>query len=146
RVVTALDLPSRAGFRVEGDDLSPLKKWMIEKGLSSDPTKLTPERQAIEIYLDDLQVYPVVGTTVISVTYTSTDPTTAAEVANSVADEYVNLTREAQSMTTSKATEWLAEQIEQLREKVVASESAVEAYRTEAGLLQGSQSMLSNES
>ncbi|WP_342642397.1 GumC family protein [Rhodoligotrophos ferricapiens] len=146
RVVKALDLTAKPEFQASQEEPNAVKRWLIEKGLAADPRKLDPLRYAIETYFQDIQIYPVVETKVISVTFTSTDPQLAAQVANEVADQYVSSTQEDQSASTEKASEWLSSQIEQLRDKVVASERAVEEYRTKAGLLQGSQGMLSNES
>ncbi|WP_137390703.1 GumC family protein [Rhodoligotrophos defluvii] len=146
RVVKALDLTSKPEFQFSDEEPNVVEKWLIEKGLAADPRTFTPLQQALEIYYDDLQVYPIGGSKVVSIAFTTTNPQLAADVANAVADQYVNSTRQTQSETTSNASEWLAQQIEQLRDKVVASERAVEEYRAQAGLLQGSQSMLSNES
>ncbi|MGF7159957.1 uncharacterized protein involved in exopolysaccharide biosynthesis [Rhodoligotrophos appendicifer] len=146
RVIEALDLSSKPEFQLTEADLSAPEKWLIEQGLLDNPLNLDPERRTLEAYNQALQVYPVKETKVISIAFTAKDPEVAAAVANEVAQQYLASTQETQSATTGRATEWLNGQIEQLREKVVESEKAVEEYRTRAGLLQGSRSALSAES
>src|SRR5690606_37352470 len=81
----------------------------------------------------------------IEIEATSRNPQTAADMANSLAEVYVVSTREAQSESTARARGWLSEQIETLRKKVVASEDAVENFRSESGLLKGPTATLSSQ-
>lgn len=74
---------------------------------------------------------------VISIGFTSEDPIRAAEVANKIADNYILDQLEAKFEATSRTTAWLNDKISGLRQKVDVSERAVEAFRKEAGLLQG---------
>src|SRR5205085_1629098 len=82
---------------------------------------------------------------VIVIKYASTDPEIAADVANTLAETYVMSTREAESEPTSRAREWLAHQIEALRQKVVETEAAAEEFRARAGLLKGTQATLGSQ-
>ena len=79
---------------------------------------------------------------VISIGFSSENPDRAAQVANKIADDYILDQLEAKFEATSRTTAWLNEKISGLREKVDASERAVEAYRKEAGLLQGTEGPL----
>ncbi len=75
----------------------------------------------------------------------STKPVIASNVAKNLAAKYVGATRSAQSATTDRAQDWLAQQIEKLRKKVVDSEVTVEDFRTQAGLLRGTTNTLNSQ-
>lgn len=146
RLIGELGLVDNPNFQPPAEEPTGIRKWLIEKRILPDPRQMTPERYALEVYYEDLEVYPIKGANVVAIAFTSPDPSLSAEVANTLANLYVKSTREIFSTDTNRASTWLADQIEQLRDKVVASERAVEEYRTQAGLLQGREHKLSNES
>ena len=112
-------------------------KLLALVGVRTQSVRMTERDRALETYSENLVVYAVNRSSVIKVEYTATDPKIAAEVANAIADAYIEETQTAQAAPISDAREWLAGQIDALREKVVQSEVAVEEYRAQAGLLQG---------
>jgi uncharacterized protein involved in exopolysaccharide biosynthesis/Mrp family chromosome partitioning ATPase len=112
-------------------------KLLARVGLQTDSIKMTERQRALDNYLESLVVYAVNRSSVIKIEYTATDPKIAAQIANAVAQAYLEATQSAQAEPISDAREWLAGQIDALREKVVQSEVAVEEYRAQAGLLQG---------
>ncbi len=122
--------------------IGPFKKLKILFGFSPDPRKQTPEQRALEIWYRHLRVYSIPRTKIIIIEFSSSNPETAAAVANTLAEVYVEQTRHAQLEQTGEARQWLKEQIEKLRKKVVESEVAVERFRAEAGLLRGARSTL----
>lgn len=66
---------------------------------------------------------------VLSIDFTSTDPEKAARIANAVAESYVHTQLASKIQATTKATRWLTERVEQLRDRVLEGEHAVEEYR-----------------
>ncbi len=124
---------------------STLKTLLIRFGLASSDTKLAEREKALRRFRDNLTVYRIERSSVIVIEYESSDPAIAAEVANAVAGAYVASTQAAQAAPINDARKWLSEQIEDLRDKVVKSEVAVEEYRAQAGLIQGTGSKLSNQ-
>jgi succinoglycan biosynthesis transport protein ExoP len=145
RVVDALDLLDNPEFSGRGVPVSPVTRILAALGFISDPRKKTPEQRAIEAYYRNLVVYVVPKSQVIAIEFTSRIPDMAAKLANAVADTYVIETRQAQTESTGRARDWLAGQIEELRGKVVASETAAEAFRAKAGLLKGSTATLGSQ-
>lgn len=144
RVVQKLKLQDRAEFdSLSSNGLGLVSRIRIALGFGEDPRNKTPEQRALSRYDSMLTVYQIPLSKVIAIQYSSNDPKTAAEVANTLAETYVTSTREAQSEPTNRAREWLAQQIEELRKKVAESESAAEEFRARAGLLKGAQSTLS---
>ena len=67
----------------------------------------------------------------ISVDFTSIDPETAARVANTIAELYVEHQLGAKQAATTGAVDWLAHRLDELREQLVQSEQAAEEYRVE---------------
>lgn len=74
-------------------------------------------------------------TYIIDIRAVAQDPNLAAEIANGVADQYIVEQLEAKLESVRRENLWLSERLGTLREEVNAKESAVEAYRAEAGLL-----------
>ncbi len=145
RVVTALDLPSKAEFDPMKKGLSMFKQIMIAGGFKDDPRLMTVEQRALERLYDQLTVYPIPESNVIGIKFEAGDGQTAADVANTLAQTYVLSTREAKSGDNSRARKWLGGQIEELRAKVSVSDAAVEKFRAESGLLKGSVSTLGTQ-
>ncbi|MFN0192458.1 MAG: exopolysaccharide transport family protein [Aestuariivirga sp.] len=137
RVIDALKLKERAEFDSLRKGMGRLQTFLIAIGFGDDPRLKTAEQRALSRYLGQLTVYQVEGSNAAVIKYSARDPQTAAEVPNTLAENYVASTRETQSEPTGRAREWLARQIEDLRKKVSASEQAVEEFRSSAGLLQG---------
>ncbi|MBK0398726.1 polysaccharide biosynthesis tyrosine autokinase [Limibaculum sp. M0105] len=66
---------------------------------------------------------------VILIGMESEDPRKAALIANTVADQYLVDQLEAKFEATQRATSWLNERVSELRERVEASEAAIEAFK-----------------
>ncbi len=65
----------------------------------------------------------------------SADAQYAADVVNTVAQEYIALGIENRAQKTRSAGQWLTEQIEELRQKVVDSEAALKGYQAKEGIV-----------
>lgn len=101
--------------------------------------------EVVDTFLRHLDVRPTKASRVISVRFRSHDPQLAAEIANAVVDTYTNRFIETKIAMAGKATSWLHGQVSALREAVARSEKAVEAFRSQSGLLRGSQVTLISE-
>ncbi|MGH6895633.1 MAG: polysaccharide biosynthesis tyrosine autokinase [Geminicoccaceae bacterium] len=87
--------------------------------------------EVTEAFLKQLEVGPSGQSYAISVAFTSVDPETAARVANTMADLYVEHQLESKQTATTGALDWLAHRLDELREQLVQSERAAEEYRVE---------------
>jgi len=74
------------------------------------------------------------STYVIDLNIWSRDPAKAARIANAFGEAYLDDQRNAKASATRQASEWLNQRVEELRDRVIASERALEQYRAEAGL------------
>ena len=90
------------------------------------------ERQTVNRnVLSRLELEPVRGARVIDISFISLDPTTAARVANRIAEQYIVDQLEARLEATRAATDWLSVRVDELEQRVQVAEDAVERARAE---------------
>ncbi len=92
--------------------------------------------QTIDHLLSGLRVSNDGRSYTIVISFTSPDPSYAARVANTVAEEYLVLQTEMKSTATRQANAWLGQRLGELRQTLETSEQAVEAYRQKEGLFE----------
>jgi len=106
-------------------------------------------KQIFEGVIDAVQgaisINRVGPTYVINITATSAKPETAAKLANTVAQVYLNNQLDTKLEATKRANTWLSEQITQLRSEVKDKESLVEQKRAAAGIYNVGTSTLNEE-
>ncbi len=88
------------------------------------------------VFLQKLKVSQVKRSQVINVAFEAEDPKLAAKIANEIADKYIVGQLQAKFDATKKATDWLNDQLGELKQKVESSERAVEQYRKTHELLE----------
>lgn len=132
-VIDKLNLTSRPEFDPASKP-SAIDSFLIAIGLRDNPTDATIHQRVMESYFERLSVYPLQKSRVIGVEFSASDPILAAEVANAVADAFVNLQQDAKRQSAVAATEWLQQEIERLRGRVADAEQAVADYQTKHGL------------
>ncbi len=122
--------------------LAVMEQWSVivfgpreEKELSEEEKAERQHIDVIDVVLDGLRVKPQGRSRVIGIAFESENPRTAASAANAFADLYIVDQLEAKFEATQRATAWLSDRLTDLREKVEASERAVEAYRANSGLI-----------
>jgi polysaccharide biosynthesis transport protein len=87
------------------------------------------ERQAVRALQSRLSVRRVGLTYVIEIGFRSTNPDRAAEIANAVADAYIDDQLESKFQAARRAGVWLQDRLRELREQASAAERAVVAYK-----------------
>lgn len=136
-VIEKLKLGERSEFDPALTGISPIKAVLGLLGLVKDPLSMTPEERVLEAYYDRLTVTPVDKSRVINIDFRSQDPELAAQVANAIAEAYLVRQREAKQDQAKSAGEWLAGEIESMRQKVEEAEAKVEDFRAKSNLLVG---------
>ena len=91
----------------------------------------------IDRFQDRLEVLPLENSRVIALRFSSVSPEKAAEIANTLAQEYLNSRLETKFELTQRATTWLGRRIDELRGRLAEAERAVEQSRGDFGLLEG---------
>lgn len=95
------------------------------------PTESAGQAGAINRLLSGLAVNPIVNSRLVDVTFRSPDATLAAAVANGVANAYIEQNLETRFNSSKDATDFLAGQLAQQRQKVESSQRALQQYREE---------------
>jgi polysaccharide biosynthesis transport protein len=100
---------------------------------------------ATDLFLEQLKVGQSRRSYAISVSFTSTDPATAAQVANAMAELYIDHQLQSKVLATSGALDWLTRRLNELRKQVVEAEQAAESYREENQLLGSDRGLAFND-
>lgn len=116
-----------------------LSSALVAIGLKSNPLDTAPEERVLKAFREKLEVYPVEGSRIIAIEFSSQDPKLAAAVPNRMADLYLSMQSGAKVDTQSETARWLEPEIEALRAKVQEAEKKVADYRTSAGLFRSSE-------
>ena len=82
-----------------------------------------------------ITVVPVGYTNILSINVEAQDEKLVVQLANSVANAYINADRDARFKVTQQANAWLQERTQSLREALLASERALQDYREKHGLV-----------
>lgn len=121
--------------------LDALSRILVLLGLKRDPTQDTVEARVTQAFLDKLTVFSPPKTRVITIQFSSKDPQLAARVANVVAELYIEEQSAAKRATAKQAADALAGQISDLRTRLATADAERERYRSQAGLLSGSNNL-----
>lgn len=111
--------------------------WFNDR--SDKPVDNTADRsmpRIIDAFEDKLKVTNDGRSRIITISFQSENPITAAQIANTLADAYIVERLDAKFEATKRANIWLADRINTLRQELQVSEDAVERFRAENGLLQ----------
>lgn len=95
------------------------------------------EDRLLKSFSDKIQIMPVRGARLAHITVNSEDPKFAAEAANTLAFVYIGRTQELASNSKEKAARWFVAHLDELRNKVEASQQALYRFRAKHGLLKG---------
>ncbi|WP_243450978.1 GumC family protein [Sphingosinicella sp. CPCC 101087] len=139
--VAVLESPSLLGQVVDRLKLTEHPEFNPELASQSGrPAMASAARdRAIRILAAGLDVEREGVSYAIAINYVSPDPTVAAAVANDVMAAYLDRQRENRSAHTERAARLLGGRLEDLRQEVLAAESAVADYRARHQLFAASQ-------
>jgi uncharacterized protein involved in exopolysaccharide biosynthesis len=132
-VIDRLDLVRRPEFDPKTGP-SPIDRLRVLLGREPRRVAGSPAQRVMQKYYERLSVYPLEKSRVIGVEVEAPDPALAAEIANAIAEAFVDLQQEDKRGSAMAATAWLEQEIERLRDRVAEAEQAVADYRTGADL------------
>jgi Mrp family chromosome partitioning ATPase/capsular polysaccharide biosynthesis protein len=87
--------------------------------------------QRYQAYLKDLDVRRKGNTTLIDVAFSDQDAGRAADIVNAVMKEYLNDQIRVKTDAIRNANGWLSDWVTELRQKLAASEKAIQTYKSE---------------
>ena len=104
---------------------------------ASQDSVIDPDTQqtVLKEFKDRLSVDPVRRSRLVQISFESQDPKTAAEVVNSLTDNYIQENLESRWQSAQKASEWLSQQLESFKAKLEKSEDDLQSYAQKNGLL-----------
>lgn len=94
---------------------------------------------------DNMDVERVGKSYALSIGYTSRSPDQAADIANALADAYLVDKLNSKFEATSRASGWLQERIDELKQKALESDLAVQKFRTDHGLVATDGNLLTDQ-
>ncbi|TIN18367.1 MAG: polysaccharide biosynthesis tyrosine autokinase, partial [Mesorhizobium sp.] len=139
RVVFQLGLSEKPDFLFPTPDFSLSNILYRAFGISKSPSlqERTPEeREAIAIgrVVSNLTVTLVTNTSLLSITFEDQNPKYASDVANQVAQSFIDQRLDQTSETSDLAREFIQEQVLQVKQKLQKSEEELVAYAKDAGI------------
>jgi succinoglycan biosynthesis transport protein ExoP len=120
-------------------------KVMALFGEGDQPSKERIEHAAVELIQRNLRVERILTTYVLSLSYRSTDPTKATQIVNAIANAYIVAALDAKYEATRRATEWLQQRSEELRQQATASDEAVQTYKAKNNIVGTSRGLMSEQ-
>jgi len=111
-----------------------------EQGSTAFANNANPDPQRrhsalISTFLGGLRVEPIKSTRLVNICFESPHPKLAAQIANGLAQAYIEQSLELTTGTSQDAIKFLTKKIHELRRKVEESESALERYKEEKGII-----------
>jgi succinoglycan biosynthesis transport protein ExoP len=91
----------------------------------------------LHAYLNDLTVTPLVDTNLVKITFLSPDPELAAQIANQHVREYEHQQRDVHGEQSEEAQRYLRAKLLDVKSNLEHSEAALNAYRSEKGIIPG---------
>jgi len=133
RVINQLGLDQVAEFRPRNRAWP----WRAKKMPEGDVTGSDPSvsENVLARFQDKLSVKPNRRSRTVEISFESEDPNLAAQVVNTLSSNYVDKNLEARWNATQKASEWLSQQMLDLKAKLEKSEDELQQYAAQNGLL-----------
>ena len=108
--------------------------WPKKSDEPAHPAMTEEERKFLEFvdkFLKKLKVAPIKSTRMVDISFDSPHPEIAADVANTLASQYIQLNFETKYNTTNAASEFLSEQLVDLKTRVAKAEEDLASFSRE---------------
>ncbi|MDO8236703.1 cellulose synthase operon protein YhjQ/BcsQ [Citrobacter werkmanii] len=106
-----------------------------KQGAESSESRQLRMEQALKTLSKNLNVIGIRTTNLASITYESPSPLVAADVANGVAQAFINYTVEQKRLKVEKARELNFEKMEEIQKSIAKQKEEMDSYLKNAGLL-----------
>jgi succinoglycan biosynthesis transport protein ExoP len=151
-VIKMLDLASDPEFTSESTGLLGLVKSAATRLMAPPQADLLTLRgedelvqQALSYFINNLSVWRVRRSYVIAISFESLDESKAARIANALGEAYIQDQLEAKYAATAKATSWLKERIEELRQETETADRLTLEFQTKNNLTEAGGKLLSEQ-
>lgn len=113
-------------------------KNSLDDEISANETSFA-RRRAVDELKDRLSIHPRGRSLAIEITMKAPHPDMASDLANALADAYIDRQLKLKKETAHNAKLWLGHRLDELEKKVHAAAQAVETYRSENNLINAGQ-------
>lgn len=152
-VVDKLNLPEDPQFMAPGQSMfsmQSIKSLLLPQFLFAEKEVKAEDKRgarlgAIRTVIGSMAVERVGRTYVLNVRYTSQDPALSQKIASAIADAYLVDKLNSKYEATRRASDWMQARIDELKQKALESDLAVQKFRSENGLVQSSEGRLLSE-
>jgi len=106
--------------------------------LAPDADKVTRQRveeRLVDVVALGVEVSPIRDSSLVNVSYLSPDPKFAAEVANTLAQAFIEQSLALRFATSQEAAQWLKQQLAEARKKLEESEARLNKYKREHNIV-----------
>jgi len=103
--------------------------WPASKSPMAN-TQIDPKEAAIAAFENRMSVSRVGMINLIEISFNSSSPNRAAEIANAIAEAFMADQVKAKSEVNRSATNWMQDRLKNLNEQALAAERAVDAYKS----------------
>jgi succinoglycan biosynthesis transport protein ExoP len=121
-----------------------IRRWLGGGEVRFDQIE-AKRRQALANLLGNMKVSRVGRSYVLEISFTAPSPRLAAAVAGAIADAYLTDKLDAKYDATRRAGTWLQERIEELRQRSLESDLAVQRFRAANGLVTANDRLVSDQ-
>ena len=128
RVIKRMSTVEQAALTVDAGRISAWRKALH----LSDPKPPSIEEAVASA---SIRIKPSIASRIVEISCDSVNPKVAAQFANTVAEEYIEQSRESRWESTQKTGEWLTHQLQDLKIRLEKSEDELQAYMNKAGLM-----------
>ncbi|WFR97748.1 polysaccharide biosynthesis tyrosine autokinase [Rhizobium tumorigenes] len=123
--------------------LNPMK-WFVTSDIDTDLTEKS-RRDALTLLQDDMDITRVGRTYILNISFTSPSGDLSARIANAIPDAYIVDKLDSKYDSTRRASDWLLARIDELKQKALDSDHAVQKFRSENGLLSAGGTLISDQ-
>ena len=139
KTITKLKLWDNPEFDPRKKEDSLTSKLLTAVGYSESTPKKWDEdslaKAVLSKFTKQLSIEPVRLSLLVKVNFESTDKQLAAQVANTMANSFIDSDLDVRFQMTQRASAWIEERMVGVREKLDASEKQLQAYRDQAGIV-----------
>jgi len=133
RVINSLGLRGNPEFDALAKGMGASSRMLMLIGIAPDPTLTSPDERILKNFSERLATPSSLGTSVLSIRFTSRDPDLAARAANAIAEAYVAMRQEARRAKAHRAAQALATRISDLSLRAAEAQARVEEFGARRG-------------
>src|SRR5579862_3535498 len=93
------------------------------------------DNEVLKKFQDRLDIEPLKRSRLVEISFESNDPRLATQVVNTLADTYIEQNLEVRWQASQKASDWLSQQLLDMKVQLEKSEDALQQYARDNGLL-----------